>query len=89
VPGHEKMQTYPSTVAYVAALILHRYQVLGILDEKGAPLNSMGVLDVSKVKQSESPTLRGKVCPECGNPALIKKDGCEYCTACGHIGSCG
>ena len=89
VPGSEKMQSYPSTVSYVAALILHRYQVLGILDERGAPLNAMGVMDVSKIKQTEAPTLRGKVCPECGNPALIKKDGCEYCTACGHIGSCG
>ena len=28
-------------------------------------------------------------CPECGNRALIKKDGCEFCTACGHVGACG
>jgi ribonucleoside-diphosphate reductase alpha chain len=33
--------------------------------------------------------ISGKQCPECGNHALIKKDGCEFCTACGHIGSCG
>jgi hypothetical protein len=33
--------------------------------------------------------LSGKPCPECGNHALIKKDGCEFCTACGHVGACG
>ena len=33
--------------------------------------------------------MRGKKCPECGAHALIKKDGCEYCTNCGFIGACG
>ena len=31
----------------------------------------------------------GKKCPECHAPNLIRKDGCEYCENCGHIGSCG
>jgi ribonucleoside-diphosphate reductase alpha chain len=33
--------------------------------------------------------LPGSKCPECGARAMIRKDGCEYCTACGHLGSCG
>ena len=33
--------------------------------------------------------MAGKKCPECGAHALIKKDGCEYCTSCGHLGTCG
>ena len=33
--------------------------------------------------------LPGKQCMECGNTAVIKKDGCEFCTACGAIGACG
>ena len=28
-------------------------------------------------------------CPECGNPTVIKKDGCDFCTACGYVGQCG
>jgi len=28
-------------------------------------------------------------CPECGNRSLIRKDGCEFCTSCGHVGACG
>ena len=34
-------------------------------------------------------TMAGRKCPECGAHAMIRKDGCEYCTACGHIGACG
>lgn len=33
--------------------------------------------------------MAGKKCPECGAHALIKRDGCEYCTSCGHLGTCG
>ena len=33
--------------------------------------------------------MAGKKCPECGAHAMIRKDGCEYCTSCGHLGSCG
>jgi ribonucleoside-diphosphate reductase alpha chain len=28
-------------------------------------------------------------CPECGNKTMIRKDGCDFCTACGAVGSCG
>ena len=38
VPGSEKQENYPSTVAYVAQLIIHRYAMLGILDERGYPV---------------------------------------------------
>ena len=38
---------------------------------------------------SQTPVIKGQPCPECGAYAFIKKDGCEYCTACGHTGACG
>ena len=31
----------------------------------------------------------GKKCQECGAQAVIKRDGCEHCSACGWLGSCG
>jgi ribonucleoside-diphosphate reductase alpha chain len=34
-------------------------------------------------------TISGKKCPDCGAHAVIKKDGCSFCTACGYIGACG
>ncbi|WP_119964714.1 adenosylcobalamin-dependent ribonucleoside-diphosphate reductase [Simplicispira lacusdiani] len=35
------------------------------------------------------PVMAGKKCSECGAHAMIRKDGCDYCTQCGHLGSCG
>ncbi len=35
------------------------------------------------------PAMVGKKCAECGAYAVIRKDGCDYCTQCGYIGSCG
>jgi ribonucleoside-diphosphate reductase alpha chain len=37
----------------------------------------------------QMPLMAGKKCPECGAHAMIKKDGCDLCTQCGHLGSCG
>ncbi|HZL85527.1 MAG TPA: adenosylcobalamin-dependent ribonucleoside-diphosphate reductase, partial [Candidatus Krumholzibacteria bacterium] len=37
VPGSKKQQTFPSTISYMARLILHRYAMLGILNEDGTP----------------------------------------------------
>ena len=99
VPGGAKMESYPSTVSYVAKLIIHRYAMLGVLDEQGYPVQQMGVLEIpegqlkptghfDKLKAGIK-TLPGKHCKECGNATLIKKDGCEFCTSCGAIGACG
>jgi ribonucleoside-diphosphate reductase alpha chain len=93
VPGDERQQNFSSTVAYIARLIIHRYAMLGVLDERGYPVDEMGVLEIPAAdREPETPTYRllpGKQCPECGNTAVIKKDGCEFCTACGAIGACG
>jgi ribonucleoside-diphosphate reductase alpha chain len=86
--GERRQQTWPSTVAYIARLIIHRYAMLGILDEEGLPLREMGVLDAPKNHEAPT-TMAGKVCPECGNPTVIHKDGCDFCTACGYVGQCG
>jgi ribonucleoside-diphosphate reductase alpha chain len=86
--GERRQQTWPSTVAYIARLIIHRYAMLGVLNEEGFPLRDMGVLDTPKNKEAPT-TMAGKVCPECGNPTVIHKDGCDFCTACGYVGQCG
>ncbi|MBB1074350.1 adenosylcobalamin-dependent ribonucleoside-diphosphate reductase [Rhodoferax sp. 4810] len=92
VPGlpndERRQQVWPSTVAYIARLIIHRYAMLGILNEQGYPLRDMGVLDTPEAKEA-SHTMAGKPCPECGNPTVIHKDGCDFCTACGYVGQCG
>ncbi len=88
--GERRQQTWPSTVAYLARLIIHRYAMLGVLDEQGFPLRDMGVLESPKGGTATTPALQaGAVCPECGNPTVIHKDGCDFCTACGYVGQCG
>jgi ribonucleoside-diphosphate reductase alpha chain len=92
VPGQRRQQVWPSTVAYVARLIIHRYAMLGVLDEEGFPLHAMGILESPAPKASgatAAPLLAGRPCPECGNATLIHKDGCDFCTACGYVGQCG
>jgi len=88
VPGSKKQQTFPSTVSYLARLILHRYAMLGILDERGIPVQQMGILEAPE-KKGQAPVMQGGRCPECGNYTMIRKDGCDYCTACGYVGVCG
>jgi ribonucleoside-diphosphate reductase alpha chain len=89
IPGTRKQQTFPSTVAYIARLIIHRYAMLGILDEEGFPLQQMGILKAPEDASNSVLPTQGKLCGECGNHTMIRKDGCDFCTACGAVGSCG
>ena len=86
--GARRQQVWPSTVAYLARLVIHRYAMLGVLDEQGFPLREMGVLDAPRAGQASS-VQPGRPCPECGNASVIHKDGCDFCTACGYVGQCG
>ena len=90
--GERRQQIWPSTVAYVARLIIHRYAMLGVLDEQGQPLVEMGLLQAPVAKAAAGLSVQpqaGKPCPECGNATMIHKDGCDFCTACGYVGQCG
>jgi ribonucleoside-diphosphate reductase alpha chain len=95
VPGEKRQHNFPGTVAYCARLVIHRYAMLGVLDERGYPVSEMGVLEIPEDDRVaarngvQTRALHGKRCKECGNAAVIHKDGCEFCTACGAIGACG
>jgi ribonucleoside-diphosphate reductase alpha chain len=88
VPGAERSQLYPSTVAYLAALALHRYRMLGILEDTGAPVQPLGVLE-SPAAAAHTRPLLGAPCPDCGAHAVVRHEGCQSCTSCGWIGNCG
>jgi ribonucleoside-diphosphate reductase alpha chain len=93
VPGERRQQVWPSTVAYVARLVIHRYAMLGVLDEQGHALREMGILQAPEQRAAMPATgpapMAGSPCPECGNSTVIHKDGCDFCTACGYVGACG
>jgi ribonucleoside-diphosphate reductase alpha chain len=91
VPGADRSALYPSTVAYIAALLLHRYKVLGILDDDGRAIRSVGILAMPQTRKTVelgTAAIKGKVCPSCGAAAMIRRDGCEFCTGCGFTGAC-
>lgn len=90
VPGADRSANQPSTVAYMARLLLHRYERLGILDADGNPVLQMGIF--SDEEQEAAPSHQytpGKTCPACNVDAVIRKDGCGFCTNCGAVGDCG
>jgi ribonucleoside-diphosphate reductase alpha chain len=97
VPGDVRRQAnYPSTVAYIATLVLHRYAMLGILDVHGDPVSPMGAMQETGIQPDLFAALvpgqevqSGKRCQECGSHAVIRRDGCDFCTACGATGACG
>jgi ribonucleoside-diphosphate reductase alpha chain len=103
-PASPKQRSYPSSVAYLARLIVHRYAMLGLLDEEGFPLDAQSReaddsfaeaalaenAAVEPAFKNYSPAaVNGKQCKECGAFSVIKVDGCERCTECHALGSCG
>jgi ribonucleoside-diphosphate reductase alpha chain len=53
--------------------------------------NGDGVLrlDTAGAAEPVNHAMAGTKCPECGAHAVIRKDGCDFCTQCGHVGACG
>lgn len=89
IPGDEKAHHYPSTVAFLARAILHRFERHGLLDDRGDPIRPMGVMVRDEPHKDQPVHVTGRICPECGAPTLIRKDGCDWCQSCGASGSCG
>lgn len=92
VPGQDKSALFQSTVAYLAQLVIHRYAMLEILDERGYPLTSAGILAAPPTVQDKllgMKSMPGRQCPECNSMSVVRRDGCDLCTSCGHTGSCG
>ena len=48
----------------------------------------MGILEAPR-GDNEPKLMQGGLCNECGNYSVIRKDGCDFCTACGAVGTCG
>ncbi|MFZ3126697.1 MAG: ribonucleoside-diphosphate reductase, adenosylcobalamin-dependent, partial [Rhodoferax sp.] len=81
---------HDSEVAAVA------YAIQNILAQRAAGTRESGGVAAPVLAQETipataggPPVMAGKKCSECGAHAVIRKDGCDYCTQCGHLGSCG
>jgi ribonucleoside-diphosphate reductase alpha chain len=82
---------HDSEVAAIAYAIQHliaerAHAAQGSLfDEGDLPAAEPAIAPAAMVPK----VMAGKKCPECGAHAMIRKDGCDYCTQCGYLGSCG
>jgi ribonucleoside-diphosphate reductase alpha chain len=70
------------------------YAIQNIIDRRAEHLAGQQPPKVVAPAAPELPgmpsgVMAGKKCPECGAHAMIRKDGCDYCTSCGHLGACG
>ncbi|MDD2610852.1 MAG: LAGLIDADG family homing endonuclease [Giesbergeria sp.] len=73
-----------AAVAYAIQNILARRAKL-----RPAHHNSLASSETAALAPAAPPVMAGKKCRECGAHAVIRKDGCDYCTQCGHLGTCG
>jgi ribonucleoside-diphosphate reductase alpha chain len=55
----------------------------------GSPGGTTSAAQGKPTPPTAMPVMAGKKCPECGAHAVIRKDGCDACTQCGHLGTCG
>ncbi|MFN3611125.1 adenosylcobalamin-dependent ribonucleoside-diphosphate reductase [Tepidimonas sp.] len=65
------------------------YAIQQIIERKARPATLPHAPGAAAAIGATPAPLPGRKCPECGARAVIRRDGCDHCTACGHIGACG
>ncbi|MBT0571135.1 adenosylcobalamin-dependent ribonucleoside-diphosphate reductase [Curvibacter sp. CHRR-16] len=73
----------------VAAIAYALQQIIAQRNAGNATEPVEDELAFSEETSDQAPVMVGKKCTECGAHAVIRKDGCDYCTQCGFTGSCG
>jgi ribonucleoside-diphosphate reductase alpha chain len=74
---------HDSVVAAIA------YAVQTLIAQRAGVVSAAGLPAAPVVVETTPGLMPGKKCSECGAHAVIRKDGCDHCTQCGHLGSCG
>jgi ribonucleoside-diphosphate reductase alpha chain len=85
VPGSTKTTWYPSTVAYIAALIQYRMHVHGYCDDHGRPLGktTLSVVETNAPEAKHRAAI-GLDCSACGGVGTVRREGgCDVCVSCG------
>lgn len=100
--GSKVPRFHSSEVACMAYAIQEILVEEKVIDDMGFPLKQttlpIGLTDKTlqdsakehyHLDGNKNGFVAGKECLECGAHAVIKKDGCEFCSNCGAVGSCG
>ena len=88
---HRKDDGTPVPLWHESEVAAMAYAIQNILARRAdQPMQQQVLpLDEPPLSTGMPPAMAGKKCSECGAHAVIRKDGCDYCTQCGHLGSCG
>ena len=73
----------------VAAIAYAVQNIIARRASQAAQLAAAPAAAAASTTVTSVPVMAGKKCSECGAHAVIRKDGCDYCTQCGHLGTCG
>lgn len=94
--GNKVPKYHNGEVACMAFAIQELLMGEGVIDELGYPVKQdvvkVGLIHTNKATvgvEETSTIIPGKQCTECGAHAVIRKDGCSFCTNCSVTGSCG
>lgn len=99
--GSKVPRFHSSEVALIAYAVQEILMERGVLDAVGNPVPSKVRASKERIEEAATePTNQekpgnvhqqqvGRECRECGAMAVIRKDGCDFCTNCGTTGSCG
>ncbi len=72
-------QYVPSLLAAIGEVIERHLVATGFMP----PRESLAPLQDAQAVAIAAGELRGRTCPRCGSPALIRQEGCDTCVACG------
>ncbi len=96
--GTRVPRTHRSEVGAIAYAIQEILRERGYLDVDGnlipTRVQAKSQLALTDAEPAQTVAIKtglmhGIECGECGAHAVIKKDGCDYCTNCGSLGTCG
>lgn len=69
------------------------YAIQNLLADRAAQRHAHVVHHHTEAPSPDSPApmaaIAGKKCHACGAHAVIRKDGCDFCSQCGELGTCG
>lgn len=94
VPGENRQKLYPSTVAYIAEVLIDRFNVLGLTGEvfehASRPADTVlrGASSAACEAGHHQGSVAGMLCPSCKTLNLHKVDGCTTCSHCFYSGEC-
>lgn len=74
----------PSLLAAIGEVIEQHMITIGFMADPNAQREEKAVLALAANAETPKPLSGLRQCPKCGQPGLIRSEGCDTCTSCGY-----